>query len=71
MADGCRFTRKTASKGHPALQFIRDVPTDWEETRVLNAKAGDFITVVRKDLASVTTANTWGAQPMKTQSHCP
>ena len=35
--------------GHPALQFIRDVPTDWEETRVLNAKIGDFITVVRKD----------------------
>lgn len=35
--------------GQPAFKFIRDVPTDWEETRVLNAKIGDFITVVRKD----------------------
>jgi alpha-glucosidase len=34
---------------HPdAFQFIRDVPTDWEDTRVLNAKIGDYVTIVRK-----------------------
>jgi alpha-glucosidase len=36
-------------EGKPAFQFIRDVPTDWEETRVLNAKIGDHLTIVRKD----------------------
>ncbi len=35
--------------GHPAFQFIEDVPADWETTRVLNGKIGDFITVARKD----------------------
>ncbi len=35
--------------GNPAFQFIRDVPTDWEETLVLNAKIGDYLTIVRKD----------------------
>jgi len=32
-----------------AFQFIRDVPVDWEETRVLHAKIGDYLTIVRKD----------------------
>ncbi|MCB0289563.1 MAG: glycoside hydrolase family 97 protein [Calditrichaeota bacterium] len=31
------------------FQFIRDVPTDWEDTRVLNASIGNYLTVVRKD----------------------
>lgn len=30
------------------LKFIRDVPTDWEETRVLNGEVGDYATIVRK-----------------------
>ncbi|MBN1261983.1 MAG: glycoside hydrolase family 97 protein [Anaerolineae bacterium] len=38
--------------GHPALQFIRDVPTDWETTQVLNGAIGDYITIARKDRAS-------------------
>jgi alpha-glucosidase len=34
---------------HPdAFQFIRDVPTDWEDTRVLDARIGDYVTIVRK-----------------------
>ena len=32
----------------PAFQFIRDVPTDWEETRVLNGEVGDYVTIARK-----------------------
>ncbi|MCG8581823.1 MAG: glycoside hydrolase family 97 C-terminal domain-containing protein, partial [Bacteroidales bacterium] len=35
--------------GHPALQFIKDVPVDWEQTKVLDAKIGKYITVARKD----------------------
>ena len=32
----------------PAFQFIRDVPTDWEETRVLAGEVGDYVTIARK-----------------------
>ena len=32
-----------------AFQFIKDVPVNWEYTKVLHAKIGDYITVVRKD----------------------
>ena len=34
---------------HPAFQFILDVPTDWEQTVVLNGEIGQYITTVRKD----------------------
>lgn len=37
-------------EANPApFQFILDVPTDWEETRVLNGEIGDFVTIVRRD----------------------
>ncbi len=52
-------------KGNPAFKFIQDVPTDWEETKVLNASIGDFVTIARKDrnsddwyLGSITDENT-------------
>lgn len=35
----------------PAYQFLKDIPTDWEDTRVLNGSIGEYITTVRKDLA--------------------
>src|SRR5688572_17801093 len=31
------------------FQFIRDVPADWAETRVLNGEIGDYVTLARKD----------------------
>ncbi len=31
------------------FQFIKDVPTDWAETRVLNGEVGDYVTMARKD----------------------
>ena len=47
-----------------AFQFICDVPVDWEETKVLNAEIGEYLTIVRKDrnsddwyLGSVTDEN--------------
>jgi alpha-glucosidase len=50
---------------YPApFQFIKDVPTDWAETLVLNGEVGDYVTLVRKDrnsddwyLGSVTDEN--------------
>jgi alpha-glucosidase len=32
-----------------AFQFIKDVPADWAETRVLNGAVGDYVTIVRQD----------------------
>jgi alpha-glucosidase len=34
------------------FQFIRDVPTDWAESLVLNGEIGDFVTIARKDRGS-------------------
>ena len=33
------------------FQFIKDVPTDWADTRVLNGEVGDYVTFARKDRA--------------------
>lgn len=33
------------------FQFIRDVPVDWADTRVLNGEVGDFVTIARQDRA--------------------
>jgi alpha-glucosidase len=32
----------------PAFQFIRDVPVDWDTTRVIDGRIGDFVIVARK-----------------------
>ena len=47
-----------------SFRFIRDVPTDWSDTQVLNGEIGDYVTVARKDrhsddwyLGSVTDEN--------------
>jgi alpha-glucosidase len=32
-----------------AFQFIKDVPADWEDTRVLNGEVGDYVTFARKE----------------------
>lgn len=49
---------------HPALQFIRDVGVDWDQSKVLDAAIGDYLTVVRQQkgtdkwfLGSVTDEN--------------
>ena len=39
-------------EGHPAFQFIKDVPVDWETSICLNGKIGQYITMVRKDIDS-------------------
>ena len=36
-------------EGNPALQFIKDVGVDWQQTKVLNGEIGDFVTIARKE----------------------
>ncbi len=36
-------------QGNPALQFIKDVAVDWQQTKVLNGEIGDFVTIARKE----------------------
>ncbi|WP_394670694.1 glycoside hydrolase family 97 catalytic domain-containing protein [Halosquirtibacter xylanolyticus] len=50
--------------GNRAFDFIKSVPTNWAETKVLNAKIGDYYTVVRRErdtenwyLGSITDEN--------------
>jgi alpha-glucosidase len=33
----------------PAFRFIQEVPTDWNDTRVLHASIGDYVTIVRQE----------------------
>lgn len=35
--------------GQPAFQFIRDVAVDWDTTRVLDARIGDYVAVARRE----------------------
>ena len=35
-----------------ALQFIKDVGIDWQQTNVLNGEIGDFVTIARKERTS-------------------
>ena len=41
-------TPENYAKYPGAFKFIRDVPTDWDETRVLNGEVGDYVTIVRR-----------------------
>lgn len=35
-----------------AFQFIKDVPVDWDDTKILTAEPGDFIAIARKEKGS-------------------
>ncbi len=35
-------------KDQPAFEFIEKVPVTWDETKVLNAKIGDYVTIARR-----------------------
>jgi alpha-glucosidase len=37
-----------AYEGQPEFQFIKDVPTTWDETRGLQGRPGESITVARR-----------------------
>ena len=35
-----------------AFQFIKDVPVDWDDTKILDAEPGDYIVIARKGKGS-------------------
>lgn len=35
--------------GHPAFEYIKAVPTDWETTKVIDGQIGDFVTIARQE----------------------
>ena len=37
-----------AYEGQPGFEFLKKVPTTWDETRVLSAKVSEFITIARR-----------------------
>ncbi len=37
-----------AYKDQPAFEFIRKVPATWDETRAMNGRPGEFVTIVRR-----------------------
>lgn len=41
-------------EGQPAFQFIRDVAVDWDTTRVLDGRIGDYVAVARRERNSKT-----------------
>ncbi len=36
-------------EGQPAFQFIRDVAVDWDTTRVIDGRIGDYVVVARRE----------------------
>lgn len=36
-------------QGHPAFQFIKDVPTDWERTVALDGAIGEHVSIARQE----------------------
>ena len=36
-------------KGHPAFEFIREVGVNWQQTKVLEAEVGDYVTIARRE----------------------
>ena len=37
-----------AYEGQPGFEFLREVPTTWDETKVLDAKVGEYIVIARR-----------------------
>ena len=37
-----------AYEGQPGFEFVKTVPTVWDETKVLDAKVGEYVIIARK-----------------------
>ena len=48
-------------QGQPAFKFIRDVAVDWDTTRVLAGRIGDYVAVARK--------TTWQGRVVRRRDH--
>src|SRR5216683_8263738 len=38
----------SAYRGHPALPVLANIPTTWDDTRVLSGSVGEFIIIARR-----------------------
>ena len=56
-----------AYEGVPEFKFIREVPTNWDETRVVNAKVEEYITIARRSGKEwyVGTTTNWTARNLE------
>jgi hypothetical protein len=41
-------------QGHEALQFIKDVAVDWEQSKVLDGEIGEYVVITRQERGSET-----------------
>jgi alpha-glucosidase len=42
----------TAYRGHPALSVLAEIPTTWDDTRVLDGKPGEYVVIARRSGAN-------------------
>ncbi len=43
------YDRPSQFRGEPGTEFLRDVPTVWDETRVLDGRVGEYIVTARRN----------------------
>jgi alpha-glucosidase len=57
----------SAYANQPSFQFIKDVPTAWDATRVLNGEPGEFVTIARRhgDEWYLGSATNWTARDLR------
>ena len=57
----------SAYRGQPGYEFLKAVPATWDETRVLNARVGDYVTIARRNGEAwyVGTMNDWTAREIE------
>ena len=61
------YDRPSMYHGEPEVEFFREVPTVWDETRVLHGRIGEFATIARRcgDAWFVGTINAREARTLK------
>src|SRR5205807_8913900 len=37
-----------AYEGQPGFEFLKEVPTTWDQTKVIDARVGEYIAIIRK-----------------------
>jgi Glycoside hydrolase 97. len=56
VSDVCCFAKSAgmvcdypaAYEGQPGFEFIKEVPTNWDETKVIDAKLAEYVVIARK-----------------------
>ncbi|MEM2941175.1 MAG: glycoside hydrolase family 97 protein [Thermoproteota archaeon] len=54
-------------RGQPGLEFLKIVPTTWDETKVINGEVGEYITIARKHGSDwfIGSMTNWEARTLK------